>query len=517
MDWKGICLAVVGLTAPALGTWAEVPVYADDVDHSSYLVTVTLGDGEMARSAVGIVVDEKGRIITSSALIGRDSDQTWSVSKTGNAANVPAAVLSIDRELGVALLEPEGSPFSAHATFAREDVSTQSPIRSIAIDGAGNLIASEGVIINTSMPPIKQPPVNYLLHSAPIASLGFGGAVVNRCGDLVGINVVSPLLSQNRARRLDVPDGDIYALDREPLLEFLIGNNIVTDINADRCLTHDDAVKNAVEEQAKSEAEAKKSADELEDAQQRLEELETEKQAAEDAALEAKREAERRRLEADRLKGDADATKEERDEADKAAEEAERLAAEASINISDYSKRIDKLTDMIERLEGEIAEGRKQLRYAIGGGVLAVLLIGALLSFWLLRRGAKLKSTAGNLAEAQQELRRTFPDVECRGEDAQKVPHAFRISGSALLRSPGGLVIGRQPATASIVLNHPEVSREHARVILRGGEVLIEDLDTTNGTKINGEVLISGKPVRLSDSDTLSIGSINFTVRFLDV
>lgn len=50
------------------------------------------------------------------------------------------------------------------------------------------------------------------------------------------------------------------------------------------------------------------------------------------------------------------------------------------------------------------------------------------------------------------------------------------------------LTIGRK-ASNDIVINFPSVSAEHACVITRRGESYIEDLRSTNGTRVNGELI----------------------------
>lgn len=50
------------------------------------------------------------------------------------------------------------------------------------------------------------------------------------------------------------------------------------------------------------------------------------------------------------------------------------------------------------------------------------------------------------------------------------------------------LTIGRR-STNDVVINFPSVSSEHACVITRRGESYIEDLRSTNGTRVNGELI----------------------------
>ncbi len=61
------------------------------------------------------------------------------------------------------------------------------------------------------------------------------------------------------------------------------------------------------------------------------------------------------------------------------------------------------------------------------------------------------------------------------------------------------LTVGRDPNN-DIVINHPQVSRKHARVTRRGDVVIIEDVGSTNGTFVNG--------VRLTAPHTLTNGNV---------
>jgi FHA domain len=70
------------------------------------------------------------------------------------------------------------------------------------------------------------------------------------------------------------------------------------------------------------------------------------------------------------------------------------------------------------------------------------------------------------------------------------------------------LVIGRSP-TSDAVLSGPKVSRRHARLRFRDGGWLLEDLDSTNGTIVNGAFVSS---CALHPGDRLVIGDHHLTV-----
>ena len=66
------------------------------------------------------------------------------------------------------------------------------------------------------------------------------------------------------------------------------------------------------------------------------------------------------------------------------------------------------------------------------------------------------------------------------------------------------LVLGRiEPA--GLVINHPEVSRRHARIIYHEGSYYLEDLGSVNGTLLNGQV-ITGEYL-LKSGDEIMIGT----------
>src|SRR5918911_660719 len=69
----------------------------------------------------------------------------------------------------------------------------------------------------------------------------------------------------------------------------------------------------------------------------------------------------------------------------------------------------------------------------------------------------------------------------------------------------GAAVIGRDPASAALVVEDREVSRRHASLIPEGQSLNVEDLGSTNGTFVNGERLVGSRV--LVPGDRLRIGT----------
>ena len=67
----------------------------------------------------------------------------------------------------------------------------------------------------------------------------------------------------------------------------------------------------------------------------------------------------------------------------------------------------------------------------------------------------------------------------------------------------GPVVVGRSPSS-DIVVDEPFVSATHARFSLQGPALVLEDLESTNGTMVNGHLI--GQPVTLRDGDEVQIG-----------
>ncbi len=58
------------------------------------------------------------------------------------------------------------------------------------------------------------------------------------------------------------------------------------------------------------------------------------------------------------------------------------------------------------------------------------------------------------------------------------------------------------------------VSRRHARLLREGGAVYLMDLNSTNGTRLNGESLAAGVEKRLRDGDEIALGKLRLYVFF---
>jgi pSer/pThr/pTyr-binding forkhead associated (FHA) protein len=66
------------------------------------------------------------------------------------------------------------------------------------------------------------------------------------------------------------------------------------------------------------------------------------------------------------------------------------------------------------------------------------------------------------------------------------------------------VMIGRAPLN-HIVIDHPTVSAQHAVLLRNADSYSLKDLNSTNGTQINGDFVTDAE---LKDGDTIRFGSV---------
>ena len=75
-----------------------------------------------------------------------------------------------------------------------------------------------------------------------------------------------------------------------------------------------------------------------------------------------------------------------------------------------------------------------------------------------------------------------------------------------------GVIIGKLEKNVDVIINDISISRIHAKLEKNGDKCYIEDLNTTNGTYINGRRLIPYKLEELSDGDKINLGCIEYVI-----
>ena len=73
----------------------------------------------------------------------------------------------------------------------------------------------------------------------------------------------------------------------------------------------------------------------------------------------------------------------------------------------------------------------------------------------------------------------------------------------------GPIIVGRAPGADSLIPDDV-VSRKHARFTLMGGDLMVVDLGSSNGTRLNGEPITQIQ--RCNEGDIIRIGGVDIKV-----
>ncbi len=80
-----------------------------------------------------------------------------------------------------------------------------------------------------------------------------------------------------------------------------------------------------------------------------------------------------------------------------------------------------------------------------------------------------------------------------------------------VILQPGHKVILGRSRPASALIAHPSISRQHASFELQSDEVWVKDLDSTNGTRVNGELISHCK---IKPDDEVTLGEVTVTLHW---
>ncbi|MGI9509272.1 MAG: FHA domain-containing protein [Geminicoccaceae bacterium] len=103
------------------------------------------------------------------------------------------------------------------------------------------------------------------------------------------------------------------------------------------------------------------------------------------------------------------------------------------------------------------------------------------------------------------------------GQDSAGQSIRLVIGETMLGRAHLGIVVGRHPALSDVVIGDPSISKRHCRFSLADGELVIEDLNSMNGTWIEGEQVGRFQPGPVRAGEGVTLGKVELHLRRLDV
>ena len=104
------------------------------------------------------------------------------------------------------------------------------------------------------------------------------------------------------------------------------------------------------------------------------------------------------------------------------------------------------------------------------------------------------------------------PAVVLAGFDGAGKKLRIAVPSRGASASGGGYVVGRHGALVDEVVADTNISRRHARITVEHGRCAIEDLNSSNGTRVNGVRLVAFEPAAITAGDKIHLATIEMQV-----
>lgn len=171
----------------------------------------------------------------------------------------------------------------------------------------------------------------------------------------------------------------------------------------------------------------------------------------------------------------------------------------------------------------EITDGREKgildylmeyQAFVAGGAAFLLFLLALLLAWKAVKKRRGIVMVEGK-AVLEANVRKTR-HVAVQKKEIPARPIRFLLEGAQGGREiemmvERSLIVGRSDI-CDLSIDDEKMSRQHFAIHDRDGAFYIEDLHTTNGTRVNGRNIQT--PVRLSVGDRISVGELTMTVRW---
>ena len=440
-------------------------------------------------------------------------------------AEHPATVRSSDERSGVAVLDAEGLE-AAGALFAPDDPDANPDVDDLtyvprfAADGSLDAVPAPGLIsevrrLDPAVP--GEPALLIYRHNAGASAREYGMPMLNDCGEVTGLIRPDPDMSLRDLNDRAGPGESTFGVAAAEVRRALTDEGAEVDTATEACPGTGDTREILEAEAQRAQEEANAAAEEATAAREEAETAREQAEAAEQRAAE--------------LEADAEATEAERDaaraaaaEARAAAEQAQAAADEREAELDDMEERAERAQLAAEEAQARVVEleRRQRLLYSLLAVGVGLLLAGGIGAWFVLRqRRQQLEAADAGRREAEHaaEAERRRSEEALAGA-VRPAPFSCLLEGAddagrnvvvkidaAQLGAPEGVVVGRNPAQAGALLDHPEASREHFRLTVRDGDLFIEDLNSTNGTLVDGAALSAGQGARLADGAEIGVGA----------
>lgn len=98
------------------------------------------------------------------------------------------------------------------------------------------------------------------------------------------------------------------------------------------------------------------------------------------------------------------------------------------------------------------------------------------------------------------------------GMDGDRRPIRLVFGATELARSYLGITVGRHPDLCDQVIEDPGISRRHMRLSVSEGNLRVEDLNSLNGTLVDGTDVPQFQPIPAIPGQVIVLGRVTLTV-----
>ena len=96
-----------------------------------------------------------------------------------------------------------------------------------------------------------------------------------------------------------------------------------------------------------------------------------------------------------------------------------------------------------------------------------------------------------------------------QGEDIETRSQVrFEVQDRLQRENGGRLILGRNSKSAQLCVKNTSVSGQHFSLLFREGQFEVEDMNSSNGTRINGRRLLPFQPMPIADGDRIEAGEV---------
>ena len=330
-----------------------------------------------------------------------------------------------------------------------------------------------------------------LHHTAEYSNGLLGGPVFDRCGRLIGISTPTADADHNSLRR-----GEGVPAQFRQMRSVQSLSGLLDVAGAEPAHAAGACLPVARQEEAEARQRAEAAAEEAE--RRRLE------------AEAAEQEAARRRAEAEAARDRSEA------EAEAARQAAEEATADAELRRREAEEAAQAATQALEDLQGVEAEAVRQndrwrliLAIAVGAAIIILGISGVVFAMRLSRQRSVAAAAAREAAALRDEIITPFRDCILVSRSQPPVV----LPGRLLPEAAGGVLLGRHPGIADAVVASEDVSRRHARIFERNGQLFLTDLGSSNGTFVDGHRLRVEETVAINEGQEIGFADHRYALR----